>query len=367
MKNFEIPSAKENTQLFGHERAEKIMLEAFASGKLPNAWLISGPKGIGKATLAYRFARFLLTKSAPTPQSDGLFGDALAADMPDGLDVDMEDPVVGRIQAGSHGDFLVIDTENLAEDKVKKEIGIDQVRQIGKFLSFTPSEAERRVVIIDSADEMNRNAANAVLKILEEPPLNSIILLVSHNPGRLLPTIRSRCQFLKLNTLENHAVEKVIRSIIPKIEEEDLRFMVSVAEGSPGFALQLYGGGGSDLYSNIVDIFRSLPRQDIKAIDSLSDKVEGKRGAENWKTISYLTQYFLAGVVRAGVNDNSFENEIIPGENLLKTALAKQCSPAQWSELWEQIGHMSAEAEYTNLDKKHALAVMFSKIANEVA
>ena len=364
-----IQSPKENQQFFGHEQAQKIMLEAFANGNMPNAWLISGPKGIGKATLAYRFARFLLTNSTPQSQDGGLFGDMLAPVVPETLDVNWDNPIISRIQAGSHGDLLVVDTENSEdEDKVKREIGIEKVREINSFLSLTPSEAERRVVIIDSADEMNRSSANAVLKILEEPPSHSVLLLISHSPGRLLPTIRSRCRFIKLKSLPNEDVEKVLSALIPEISEEDLRVVSLLSDGSPGLAAELYVNGGVELYKKIIEIFAGLPNQNISAIDSLGEKVEGKRNLDNWKIFAYLMQYFLAEIVRVGVNDNNeYLTEALSGENELKRGLAKQYTPAGWSDLWQRVGQISAEAEYANLDKKHALINMFSTICKEVA
>lgn len=353
--------------LTGHENSEKTMLEAFASGKLPNAWLISGPKGIGKATLAHKFAKFLLTNKLPSSQEDGLFGDSLAAESPETLEVDENHPALARIEAGSHGDFMVISAEDIDDDKVKQEISIDEIRKVNEFLSLTPSEADMRVVIVDSADEMNRNAANAILKILEEPPLNSIILMISHNPGKLLPTIRSRCRFLKLHTLSGDEVKEVVKNQILDISEENLNFTSALAEGSPGRALELYNGGGVNIYSRLIGIFQKLPEQDIENIDKLGSELEGKKNRKNWLIASYLLQYFLAEIVRVSANDNISGTEIIPGENDLKTGLAKQCSAAKWAEIWEKIGKMSAEADYANLDKKHALINMLYTIQKEVA
>ena len=189
------PVANANSILLGQAEAEASFLTAFNSGKLPHAWLICGPSGIGKATLAHRITRFVLTHGGPVAEGPGLFGDALPAVEPTSLATDLESPICRRIIAGGHADFLHIQrSEDEKTGKLRKEITVNEVRAVGSFLSKTPAEGGWRVVVIDSADEMNANAANAVLKVLEEPPKRALLLLVSHNPGRLLPTIRSRCR-----------------------------------------------------------------------------------------------------------------------------------------------------------------------------
>lgn len=187
------PGPRLTADLLGHEAAEREILETCASGRAAHAWLISGPRGIGKATLAFRFARFALAGGLEGGEG-GLFG-ALA---PASLAMDPAHPVFRRVAAGSHGDLRVIE-RGLAEGtggRRRGEIVIGDVRDLGGFMRMTPSEGGWRVVIVDGAEDMNRNAANALLKGLEEPPGRALLLLVSHNPARLLPTIRSRCRRL---------------------------------------------------------------------------------------------------------------------------------------------------------------------------
>ena len=174
---------RESETLIGHEAAEAAMYDAI-SGRVPHAWMISGPAGIGKATLAYRFARYVLSGGSGEESGPGLFGDELPPSTA-ALNVSRDDPVFAQIAAGSHADMMVV--ERGYDEKRKKmrgEIVVDDVRKIGSFLRLTPSLGGWRVVILDSADEMNRNAANAVLKLLEEPPRQALIILVSHTPGR---------------------------------------------------------------------------------------------------------------------------------------------------------------------------------------
>ncbi|HBC07947.1 MAG TPA: DNA polymerase III subunit delta', partial [Rhodospirillaceae bacterium] len=192
-----------NPDLIGHLEAEESLRTALEAGRLAHAWLITGPKGIGKATLAHRFARYVLShgavlaKAAPTNDGPGLFGDAPPEPAPapagaggdgPGLYLDPAHPVFHRTLAGSHADLMVI--ECAVDEKTgrrKGQIPVDAIRAVKGFLSLTAGEGAWRVVVIDSADDMNRNAANALLKVLEEPPPQALVILVSHNPGSLLP------------------------------------------------------------------------------------------------------------------------------------------------------------------------------------
>ncbi|MCY4407885.1 MAG: DNA polymerase III subunit delta', partial [Rhodospirillaceae bacterium] len=182
---FAWPPPRENPHLVGHEPAAGALVEAWGSGRLAHAWLIAGPRGIGKATLAYRFARFVLAGK------EGI----------DGLTMAPEHPVFRRIAAGGHSDLAVIERGLGDRGRLRAEIVVDDVRKANAFLSLTAGEGGWRVVIVDAADEMNRNAANALLKRLEEPPSRVLFLLVSHAPSRMPATLRSRCRLLSLAPL----------------------------------------------------------------------------------------------------------------------------------------------------------------------
>lgn len=173
-------SPRYQDQLFGHSEAEAQLICEARSGKLAHGWIFSGPRGIGKATLAYRFARMLLSGNTD-------------------MNLPADHPVFRRVAMGSHTDLLVVEPVfDAKKGESAREISVSQAREISQFLSLTPGEGQWRVVIIDTADELNASSANAVLKILEEPPPQAILILISHNPGRLLPTIRSRCRLLRL-------------------------------------------------------------------------------------------------------------------------------------------------------------------------
>src|SRR5579864_8958188 len=231
---FAVPHPRENLELFGHREAEAALLDAYRSGRIPYAWLIGGPQGIGKATLAYRMARFVL--SHPNP---------LAADVQraTNLMVDPSHPVGRRVAAGAHGGLLVLQRSANEKGTMRTVITVDETRETISFFGSTAAVEGWRVCIVDTVDELNPNAANALLKIVEEPPRQSLFLLVSHSPGRVLPTILSRCRRLTLRPLASADVVRAVSHAakIP-VDDASLSEAADAAEGSVAHALTLLGG-----------------------------------------------------------------------------------------------------------------------------
>ncbi len=221
--------------IIGHDAAEQAILTAYNAGKLHHAWLLAGPMGVGKASFARRVARFLLS-GARAEEGGGLFGPA----EPTSLDVASDDPAGALIDAGSHPGLLLL--ERLLNEKTGKRataISVDQARQLAPFMSLMTADGGWRVVLIDAMDDMNRAASNAVLKILEEPPAKTLFLLISHQPGGLLPTIRSRCRRLEFKRLGDSDVEAVLQSQL--VAPADIPILLALADGSPGQALRFAG------------------------------------------------------------------------------------------------------------------------------
>ncbi|MDH3474372.1 MAG: DNA polymerase III subunit delta', partial [Rhodospirillales bacterium] len=250
------PTPRANPLLLGQGTAEDTLLTASRSGRLPHAWLLSGPRGIGKATLAYRFARFLLSDAE---SEQGLFGPA-AQD----LNVAPESETFRRVAAAGHSDLVTVALGvDEKSGKPRKEIVVKDVRSVGDFLHMTPGEGGWRIVVVDSADDMNQSAANALLKVLEEPPRQALLLLVSHAPGRLLPTIRSRCCQLPLQPLEDSLVIELLGRYAPNLAEDDRAALAQLSEGSIGRALDLSAGGGLELYRELIALLEGLPQLDV--------------------------------------------------------------------------------------------------------
>jgi DNA polymerase III subunit delta' len=331
------PEPRDNPDLVGHEAAEKTLIESAASGRMPHAWLITGPEGIGKATLAYRFARYLLSGAG----SD-LFGAA-----PSSLHVDPDDPVFRRVSSGGHADFLSVALGlNAKTGKPLSEIAVGDVREIAEFLHLTPAEGGHRVVVVDSVDAMNRHGANALLKILEEPPARAVLILVCHAPGRLIATIRSRCRKLPLRPLSDAQVQDLLARYVPAMDADDRAALARLAEGSPGRALALYEQGGLDLYA---ELMAAVGEGESKRRHRFAEK--SARGDDSFRAATGLYLWWLARAIRAA----ALKTDAPPAE----TGAARRISACRDLDrlvaLWENTGRLFARAAAVNLDRKQVL------------
>ncbi len=316
---------RENTLLLGHDPAMRELYGAAAGGRLHHAWLIGGQEGIGKATLAYRFARWLL-----------------AGGSAEDLSVPAELPAVKRIAANTHADLLTIDRR--FDDKRKKmqtEIVIDTVHEVGKFLRLTPGEGGWRVVIVDGAEQMNRNAANALLKLLEEPPKRAILLLVSHAPGRLLPTLRSRCRSLNLAPLAEDTVRQLLEMYAPELGAAGAKNLAGLSEGSIGTALKLAAEDGvaiAGLVDEALTADAPLPANRAQAIaDSLA------RSEDGFSVFMDLLRAGLATATRQAARQ---------GQDHLAARVS----------LWQEFGRLERDVVALNLDKRAAILVALSQL-----
>jgi len=344
------PHPRETAALRGQEAAEAVLLRAHASGRLPHAWLLSGPRGVGKATLAYRFARFLLS---PEAQGGGLFGES-----PEGLEVPADDPVFRRVAAGGHSDLMTLEKGRDDKGKARSVIPVEDVRRLLAFARMTAGEGGWRVAIVDSVDEMNRNAANALLKVLEEPPPRSMLLLVSHAPGSLLPTIRSRCCQLSLTPLEETVVAELLAAQRPDLPAEEVQALARLADGSIGRALALAAHGGLDLYRELVGLLGTLPRLDVARLHKTAEKWGQARDPQAFETGMELLIWWLGRFIRAGSTGRPVP-EVLPGDGALAERLLAGRPLAQWLGLWEKISRLFARTEAANLDRKQVVLTAF--------
>jgi len=211
--------------IVGQERAVAQFTAAWEGRKIHHAWLLAGPRGVGKATFARAAARRMLADAAGPP-----------VELP-GLDTPSEHPIVKLVDAGSHPDMRWL--ERLANDKgnLNRNIKVDQIRELAEFVSLSAAMSPWRLIVVDSADDLERSAANALLKMLEEPPANTIFLLVSHAPGRLLPTIRSRCRQLHFEALGDDAMASILEAHSPGLSAAERKRIVDMSFGSAGRAL----------------------------------------------------------------------------------------------------------------------------------
>ncbi len=360
-----VPLPRENALLLGQERAEGTLLAAQRSGRLPHAWLLAGRRGIGKATLAYRFARFLLAGDEAN-DGPGLFGDVLA-DTAEGLALSEEDPVFRMVAAGTHPDLKVLErSRDPKRGRLRTAILVDEVRPVVHFLHQTADRGGWRIVIVDGAEDMNLNAANGVLKVLEEPPQRTLLLLVSHAPGRLLPTLHSRCCRLGLAALDEELVESLLARYAPDVAEADRRILAHLAEGSIGRALELAESGGLALYRDLLKLLDGLPRLDVAALHGFADKAARAQDPAAFRTVSGLLTWWLARMVR-GAAEGRVPPELTAGETALMERLLRRRNLAQWLALWENLDRLFARTESANLDRKQVLITAFLEIESLAA
>lgn len=346
--------------LRGQEEAERTFLAAWNGGRLPHAWLIEGPRGVGKATLAYRIARFVL--SARGEAGGNLFGGTLP---PASLDIAIEDPACRRIAAGGHADLLTIErTVNEKTGKMRRDIAAEDARGLPEFFSMTAAEGGYRVAIVDSVDETNAESVNALLKIVEEPPARSLILLLAHRPGRVLPTIRSRCRRLMLRPLPDSDVLALLQARHPDLSRDDATAVAALAEGSPGRALRLLAAGGVDLQRQVGGLLGRLPQLDVAGVHALGDRLN--RGGEEGQLplLGELLAWWLARIVRRIATG---EAPASGEEREVVERLARRGSLDRWVELWEKTGRLVERAEALNLERKQVVLTLFGEFARTAA
>jgi DNA polymerase-3 subunit delta' len=339
-----VLAPRENAELLGHENAERELRRLVEAGRLPHAILLSGPRGIGKTTLAFRLARFLL--AAPSGE--------------EGLAIDPESGVFRRIASGGHADLLTVERAyDPRRRRLRSDIVVEDARAIAGFFRLTAAEEGWRIVIVDGAEEMNRNAANALLKILEEPPRRGLLLLVSHSPGGLLPTIRSRCRHFALAGLSPPLVLQLLEQYRPELARPEAEALAGLAEGSIGRAIELADAGGLALYRSILGILTQVPRVDVAELYAFADKLARPDAEEAYRASEELLSQFLAGVAVRAAGGPFRPEEVVAGEGEVTQRLAARADPARWADLRDRIGRDFANTDQLNLDRKQAILGAF--------
>lgn len=363
-----VPEPRKNLELLGHDGAERTVLDAWNAGRMPHAWLITGPRGIGKATFAYRVARFVLAQDGQGAADDGpgLFGDALPPAVPETLAIDPDHPVVARVAASGHADLRVLEPNMPHPDhgRPSRQIVVGHVRKAVRFTNMTSAEEGWRVILVDPADELNANAQNAILKSLEEPPANVLFLLVCNAPGRLLPTIRSRCRRVGLDPLVPEIVADLLFRYCPDLPDNDRQALAQLSGGSVGDALALADSGGLELYQTVVKLLGSLDNPDIPGIHALGDTISraGQQASDRFATLRHLIGQWLARLVIAGAQAE-LPPEIVPGEGRISAQFLARAPLDQWVEVWEKVTGLMARADSANLDRKQTIISAFLTMA----
>jgi DNA polymerase-3 subunit delta' len=333
-------------QLIGQDAAQAEFLEVFNTGRLHHAWLLTGPTGVGKATLAWRIARFLLSQPTREDSGPGLFGEPPPA-IAETLDTDPETPLSRRIEGLAEPRlFLLRRTETDTGGRLSDDIRVGDVRALGRFFALSAADGGRRVLIVDSIDELNVNAANALLKMLEEPPDNVVMLLISHQPARLLPTIRSRCRTLRLPQLSPQALAEVLRDIDIDVGTS-ADALAELSGGSAGTAIRLSEAGGLALYA---ELLRIADGGDRAAIVGLAERA-GARGAANLQDVLYLLiDIFLSRLARHGAGQVPLA-DAAPNERAVLAKLAPTPEAGRtWAALQADLSKRISHGRAVNLD-----------------
>jgi DNA polymerase-3 subunit delta' len=331
----DIKAPRETLDLFGHREAERALLDAYKSGRIAHAWLIGGPPGIGKATLAFRFARFVLAH--PDPQ-------AAAVQAATSLAVDADNVVARRIAAQAQGDLRVLERViNEQTGKLYTNIRVDDVRRMVAFFAGTAGEGGWRIAIVDAVDDLAREGANALLKVLEEPPERTLLLLLSHSPGRELPTIRSRCRRLLLRPLPQDDVVRALAAATGRsAEEPELAEAAAASDGSVSRALALLDGPALALRQRVLDAIGQLPNPDPRALHALADALGGT-DPQVLATFMDLVNGWLSQRVGCGDGD---------ARALARTA-----------EVWDKVNRTARDVDAYNLERKPFVFSVFTELA----
>ena len=333
-----VPHPRETSVLSGHREAETTLLNAYKSGRIPHAWLFGGEQGIGKATLAYRMARFVLTHRDP------LSADVQRADT---LAVDPGGSAARHVASGSHGGLLTLERTLNDKGVMRTVIAVEQTRATISFFGSTAAAEGWRVCIVDTVDELNPNAANALLKILEEPPQQSLFFLISHAPARALPTILSRCRKLMLRPL---AREDVVRAVAQAagIAADDPALLEAAAasEGSVARALTLLGGDWLKLQQRTTALLASLPRVDPRELHALGEALGSSSDRVALSAFVDSVDRFLAERLR------------------MSEANANLPRLARLAEVWEKVVRAARDTQDYNLERKPLVFSVFSLLAD---
>jgi DNA polymerase III subunit delta' len=320
--------------LFGHAAAETAFLTAYRSGRVPHAFLLVGPKGIGKATLAYRVARFVLAHPDPS---------AAAVRKAKSLAIDVNDPVARRVAAQGQGDLLILERTPNEKGVLRQQIAVDDVRRTVSFFGSTAGEGGWRIAIVDAVDELNRSSANALLKVLEEPPERALLLLVGHAAGRVPATLRSRCRIMTLRPLAQSDVVAALAAA-GQMSASDPRVLAAAAaaEGSVARALALLDEDALALRQQALNLLEGLPALDANGMHALGDALTG---SDPQPLSSFIDTV------------NAWLSKRIEGEGGEIGRLVRL------AEVWERVNQAARDAAEYNLERKPLVFNVFGLLA----
>lgn len=342
-----LPEPRQNMLCLGHQATEALLLKQFNADRLPHAMIFAGPKGIGKATFAYRLARFLLSQD----NGAALFG---GTETPaENFDLAEDSPVARRVSSGGHADILnIARVYDAKKGKMSQDIPVDEVRKITPFLRKTASDGGWRVVIVDEAEHLNRSSQNALLKILEEPPKKAVLVLITNQPGRFLPTIRSRCQLYHFNPLAETDMDQLLDRAAPAADDRTRQALKLLGAGRIGYAMELFEQGGLDAYESMLELLAQLPAVDPVYAYELSEKLG--RDRKGFPLYMDLLCEWLSKMARMQVC-GQMPAPVVEKEAAIQIRLSGLYNAKDWLDRYENITEILRDTDRINLDFKQTV------------
>lgn len=337
--------------LVGHKRPIAEFIAAAQGGRMPHAWLLCGPQGVGKASFAYLVARAVLSHAVPTQIEH--------------ISPAVDSDASRLLETSIHPDMYVLKRSyNEKTDKFRGDISVEETRVLKKAFALSSARGGWRVAIIDAIDEVTRNGVNALLKLIEEPPEKCLFLIVCHHPGRVLDTIRSRCRQLNFNALSEDELQQIIAGKLSGIDPNEAAAAAFLADGSAGRALSLSENGGFDLYRDMVGVMASLPQLDVEQVHGFANRFGTRAAPESFPLFCYLLSGWLHRYVRSLSTGQAFQ-PVFEGEaELAERFMAGQLPLEPSVSLWEKLQQQSRVVEALNLDKKQAVLEWFVELAD---
>lgn len=355
---------RENLDLFQHDAHEKTLLTLYNNGTLPHALIFAGPSGVGKATMAFRLARFLLKHGAGGDDAqDSLFGDPLPK--PVNMTVAADDPVFRKVASGGHPDLRYIERAFDEKRGVNKGVvDIESIREIAPFLRKTTAEGGWRIVIVDEADLMNRQAQNAILKILEEPPPKSLLILICNRLGAMIPTIRSRCRTFHFAPLPPAMLGDLLRRAAPGAADSDLDIIASLADGSLGRAIALHEEKGHLTLRTIIGFLEDWSSLDWERIHPMADNLSRADSEKGYQIFASVFEWTVQTLLKARATGTHILPQILKTEAIL--GLLAHYSLEQWIDICEKLGAHFITIENSNLDKRQGVIGAFAIVGGQI-
>jgi DNA polymerase-3 subunit delta' len=339
----DAPHPRENVAFFGHSATEKALFELYRSGQMPHACLIGGLPGIGKATLAWRLARFILANPDPA---------MMTRPSATGLHVPSDHPIARQIAALAHPDLVLLRRAwNVKDQQLFSEIRVDDVRMAARVFRQSTGRGGFRICILDCAEDLNAESANALLKIIEEPPSQSLFLIVSHKPDRVLPTIRSRCRKLSLKPLGAADISDIIGALGPPwsdASDHERRTASASARGSVHDALRRLVSGGTGITTGLEDMMADLPKLDWYKVHALADQVARPDGAQIFDSLLIAAFDWLD-------RETSRASDTGQGKAIRRIVA--------YAFVWEAAASMARRMTAFNLDRKPVVLALFTELA----